>query len=321
MSSQKESTSQIKYLAGMSGEERAHIFSLAGELGRPLGEWVARYPQLLRPFRIPQASLTLSATAPFLDAASLLPAAQLMFWVFAADDLFDEGPQPAAELVPRLERCLALLGNPEDADAGGDPMLEVMRDARDSLARFPLFATLRPHLVEALRDMVRCMHRESDWSAAYRRSPRQPLPSFAEYLENGGPTTGSLPFYLGVFSAMDDASLAAHLPRLLRMNREAATSIRCANELRGYEREVGEGKLNGLIILQRELMNQEKLDEAAALERARTMVKDRIPVGLERCRELTRHERTQSGNPERFILNIAAFICDFYVHHDFHLSS
>lgn len=320
MSTQKD-TPQIKYLAVMSGEERAHVFALAGALGRPLGEWVARYPQLLRPFRVPQASMTLSATAPFLDAASLLPAAKLMFWVFAVDDLFDEGPQPAAELVPRLERCLALLGNPEDGDTGGDPMREVMRDARDALAQFPLFAPLRPYLIDALRDMVRCMHRESDWSAAYRRAPQEPLPSFAEYLENGGPTTGSLPFYLGVFSAMDDASLPSHMPRLLKMNGEAATSIRCANELRGYEREVGEGKLNGLTILQRELMRQETLDAAASLERARTMVKERIPVGLERCRELARAERTRSGNPERFILNIAAFICDFYVHHDFHLDS
>lgn len=321
MSSQKERIAQIKYLAVKSDEERAHILSLAGELGRPLGEWVARYPQLLRPFRIPQASLTLSATAPFLTAASLLPGAQLMFWVFAVDDLFDEGPQPAAELVPRLERCLALLGNPEDTDTGGDPMREVMRDARDSLGHLPLFAPLRPYLVEALRDMVRCMHRESDWSAAYRRAPQQPLPAFAEYLENGGPTTGSLPFYLGVFSAMEDASIPAHMPRLLEMNRAASASIRCANELRGYEREVGEGKLNGLTILQRELMVQEKLDEAAALERARELVKARIPTGLERCQQLARQTRTDSGNAERFILNIAAFICDFYVHHDFHLDS
>lgn len=321
MSSQKESIQQIKFLARMSDEKRAHVFALASELGRALWPWVGRYPQLLRPFRIPQASLTLSATAPFLDAASLLPGAQLMFWVFAVDDLFDEGPQPAAELVPRLERCLALLGNPEDTDTGGDPMREMMRDARDSLGRLPLFTFLRPYLVEALREMVRCMHRESDWSSAYRRDSQQPLPSFAEYLENGGPTTGSLPFYLGVFSAMADASIPAHMPRLLEMNRVASASIRCANELRGYEREMGEGKLNGLIILQREFLAQEKIDAAVALERARELLKARIPAGLERCQELARTEHTQSANAERFIMNITAFICDFYVHHDFHLDS
>lgn len=320
MSSQKESISQIKFLARMPGEERAHIFALAGELGRSLGEWTARYPQLMREFRIPQASLTLAATAPFLDAASLLPPARLMFWIFAVDDLFDEGGQPAI-LLPRFERCLALLNDPEDTATPGDPLLEVMRDARDSLARYPLFATLRPHLVLALRDMVRCMHHESDWSTAYRDSPRHPMPSFSEYLENGLPTTGSLPLYLAVFSMMGDASIPSHLPRLLKMNREAATSIRCANELRGYEREVGEGKLNGLIILQRELMEQQGLDATAALEQARSRVTARIPAGLERCQQLGRNERTGSGNPERFIMNIATFICDFYVHHDFHLNS
>ncbi|HYO73499.1 MAG TPA: terpene synthase family protein [Archangium sp.] len=321
MSSQQERLAQIKYLAMKSKDERDHILALAGALGRPLGGWVARYPQLLRPFRVPQASLTLSAAAPFLDADSLLPGAQLMFWVFAVDDLFDEGPQPAAELVPRLERCLALLGNPEDTDTGGDPMREIMRDARDSLSRLPSFAFLRPYLVDALQDMVRCMHRESDWSAAYRRAPTQPLPPFEKYLENGGPTTGSLPFYLGVFSAMADASIPAHMDRLLKMNRAASASIRCANELRGYEREVGEGKLNLLTILQREFVEKEKLESAAALEKARQLVKERLPAGLKECQGLAQQVRTDSGDPERFILNIAAFICDFYVHNDFHLEA
>jgi hypothetical protein len=356
MSSQKESIPQIKFLAAKPEKERAHIFKLAGELGRPLGEWVARYPQLMRPFRIPQASLTLAATAPFLSADQLLPPAHLMFWIFVVDDLFDEAPERASELLPRLERCLALLDNPQEGVTGGDPLLEIMRDARDSLASFPLFPTLRPRLVQSLRDMVKCMHRECEWSVGFRTSSQQSVPSFLEYLENGLPTTGALPLYLGVFMAIDDSSVEGCLPQLYDMALQAAISIRCANELRGYEREVKEGKLNGLVILQRELMAQQPgLEGTAALEQARKVLEARIPEGLRLCRqrltgqmtqesiggaanplrtwamgenfvgsmrspEPRKNERTGSENPERFIMNIASFICDFYVHHDFHLN-
>jgi terpene synthase-like protein len=309
---------QSKYLAGLSGEEQKHIFTLSAALARPLGEWVARHSQLMRPVRTPQVCLTLAATAPFLDVAALLPAARMIFWVFAADDLADEGGMPTAELWPRLDRCLALLDNPGEASTGGDPLLEVLKELRDELARYPLFATLRPHLAEGLRAFLRGMHREHEWSAEYRDSPLHPVPSFAEYLENERRTTGSLLILMCVLTTMNDPSVPAHLPRLLEMERAISVSIRLANDVRGYEREVGEGKLNALTILQHELMKQEGLEAGAALDRARAKVKELIPNGLELCQTLGRKERTTSVNPERFITNLVAFTCDFYAHHDYH---
>ena len=320
---------QIKYLARMSEEQRAHVFELAKVLGQRLGAWSSRYPGFMQANRIPQASLTLAATAPFLDADALLPPAMLMAWIFAVDDLFDGSHErgdlavPASVLLPRLERCLVLLGDPRQTDTGGEQMLEVMRDVRDALERHRLFAQLRQPLAQRLRDMVYAMKQESEWSAG---GTQRPALSISDYFVTGRLTTGALPIYLSTMTTMGDDSVPAHLPRLQEMSHQAACGIRCANELRGYEREVREGKLNGLRMVQLEIQagqrrkkKGERLKDEDILERARERVKTGIRRRLARCQKVAeRGERTTSGNPERFILNIARFICDFYVHHDFH---
>lgn len=319
MSSQKSNALKSKFLASLSDEDRAHVFSLTEQLARPVGAWMARYSTLMRPVRLPQGCLTLAATAPFLDAAALQPTAQLIFWIFAVDDIVDEGLQPIAEVWPRLERALSLLERPESTDTGGDPLLEALRDIRDGLARSPFFATSRPLLARALRDFVSCMQREYDWSAAFRNSPERPSPSFDEYLDSERRTTGSLPILLCMLTMLGDDSVAEHLPRLLDMEREIAVSIRLANDLRGYERETGEGKLNALGILQREVRQREPgLDDAAALERARTALKERMPQGLERSLQLAKAASTRTGRAESFLTNLVSFTCDFYAHHDYH---
>jgi hypothetical protein len=318
MSSQKASTLRSKFLASLSDEERARIFALTRELERPLGEWVARHPQLMRAVRVPQLSLTLAVAAPYLEVSALLPAARMSFWLFAVDDLLDEGLLPADKLWPLLERALALLDNREGADTGGEPLLEALRDIRDELARFELFAPLRPHLVQALASLLEGMRRELEWSARSRATPELPLPlSFEEYLEQGGiHTIGVLPVYECMLITMGDASIVSRLPHILSMGREAARCIRLANDLRSYERELAEGKLNALGLLQRELIKALGPDDA--LKKAREQVGDQIRLGLEGCLKLGSEAPSDSRRPEQYLADLVSFVCDFYAHHDYH---
>lgn len=322
MSSSKKSALQSKFLNSLTDGERERIFALTRELSGALEEWVKRYPQLMRAVRVPQLSLTLAATASFLSVRELLPAARLSMWLFAVDDLCDEGSaeeraQGAAERWSRLERGVALLDEPAGT-GDGDPLLQSMRDIRDELGGFPLFAPLRASTVGFLREVLRAMQREDAWATRYRQSPQDPLPSSRDYLETGLHSVAVLPVYLSMLATMGDDSIPSHLPRLLEMGHEAALCIRLANDLRSYERELAEGKLNSLVILQRELSTQQGLEPAAALERARAEVKARMAGALERCVEIGRRARTGSARPERYTTDLMSFVCDFYAHHDYH---
>lgn len=324
MSSRPENLLRSTFLDSLPGPECEHIFALTQQLSAPLAAWCAKYPALLRSSRVPQVSLTLSASAPFLSARELLPTGCLFLWLFAMDDLCDEwptGPEaaPLSSLWTRFEQAVSLLEAPEDAPAREEPLLQAMRDIRAGLAPLPLFSALRMPLAHTLRDILRGMQLEMEWSRLHRQSPPGPSPSLEEYLEQAACfTTGTLPIYLGVLMATRDAAIVPRLPHFMGLGHEAAVSIRLANDLRSYEKELAEGKLNSLILLQREVMAQHGLSPAAALERSRAEVKAHLLGAMERCSQLGGEETASGCGATQTIVNVVAFACGFYAHHDFH---
>ena len=315
---------QNKYLDGLSEAERRHVFLLTRELSEALDAWVRCHAPLIRPVRVPQVALTMAAAAPFLGVRELLPAARMSLWLFAVDDLCDGSPVdtgglPDAPPWSLFERSLSLLEAAEDVDPGDEPLPRAMRDIREELAGFPLAAALRPHLVASLREVRTGMWLEAEWSSLFRRSPEGPGPSLEEYLERAARhTIGTLSIYLCVLSTLREVALIARLPALVELGREAALGLRLANDLQGHAREVLEGKLDALAILQRDLVRREGVAPQVALARARAEVKARAVGVVARC--LTRGgERASAGAwPERVMLNALAFAFDFYTHHDYH---
>ncbi len=101
------------------------------------------------------------------------------------------------------------------------------------------------------------------------------------------------------------------------MEYEASLCIRLANDLQSHAKELKEGKINSIIIRQRELIAG-GTDAESALAQARATVQAAIRHGLTRCTELHSLSSTATGHPERAITDIARFVCDFYMHHDYH---
>ncbi|SEU21955.1 terpene synthase family protein [Stigmatella erecta] len=324
MSSRPENLLRSTFLDSLPGPECEHIFALTQELSASLAAWCAKYPALLRPARVPQISLTLAASAPFLSPRELLPTGCLFLWLFAVDDLCDErspGPEDGAPLSlwARFEQAVSWLEAPEDAAPHGEPLLQAIRDIRDGLAPLPLFSALRAPLAQSLRDFLRGMQLETEWSRLHRQSPPGPAPSLQEYLEKAACfTTGTLPIYLSVLMATRDAAIVPRLPHFMGLGHEAAVSIRLANDLRSYEKELAEGKLNSLILLQREGMAQHGTAPTAALERGRAEVRAHLLGAMERCSQLGGEEATAGCRATQTIVNAVAFACGFYAHHDFH---
>ena len=96
--------------------------------------------------------------------------------------------------------------------------------------------------------------------------------------------------------------------------------LRCAsvwNDLQSYQKEIGEGNINALVILSSDLMKS-GVPADTALEQAKRRVHADIGEGLDRLSQLREAAVSHTGHPEATIDNIARFVCDFYAHHDYH---
>lgn len=378
MSSQKASTPRSRYLSSLPKHTLEEVLERSSELESLLGGWVKAYPRGMREVRVPQLSLTLAAAAPFLGASELLPGACLSMWFFAVDDLLDEAPLDkdarGREARALIEQCPSLIRGSGTNHDPGNPLLAALADIRrqfeellekspkDGIPRELLAEALELSLSgesveeeklpegsfgfpEALRELLasslelslRGMRFELEWDA------EQPLPPFLEYLEEGHHSVGVLPVYVCMLAAMSAAMktmVPSQLPLLLRKGQWAALKIRLANDIRSYERELLEGKLNAIRILKQDILGgEDSPTEELALEEALLTVKALISLGMpprageaiaerafRRAERLCGHlfprdleaQTTGSPSPMHYAANLTAFVCDYYAHYDYH---
>jgi hypothetical protein len=320
MSSGAELASSLKstFLTGLTADERLRIFDLTARTARALHPWVARYP-LIRRVRVWPLCLSVAAAAPFCDVASLVSMARMSLWVFTIDDLFDEESVPYNELHRRVDRYQELLNTGQVAPREKrDTLTNALQDIRNDLAGYPLFPSLESHWVYAVSQTLQSMIMEHRWRSSYRSSASTPaMPTYDAYLEQGVYSIGGPPHVWATLIAINDPSTLQHLPRLQQMEYQASLCIRLANDLQSHAKELKEGKINSIIIRQHELIAS-GVDAESAWAQAHATVEAAIQHGLARCIELHALDSTITGHPERAITDIARFVCDFYVHHDYH---
>jgi hypothetical protein len=268
-------------------------------------------------------TLSVAAAAPYSTLEALISTARLSLWVFTLDDLFDEERVPRSELMRRVERYRAIAqGIPQGETGSGtrDTLAAALREIRDDLAGYPLFASLGQVWVDALCGTIDSMLDEYQWRLRRRQSGNDmQLPSYEQYVECGLSSIGGPPHVWAELITTDDPSTPEHIEQLRVMERIASTCIRLANDLQSYQKEVSEGKFNSLVILSRGLLESEPgLSEAEAYARAEARVRAEIAAGIDRLAALERSAGTRTGRPEAAIANIARFVCDFYSQHDYH---
>ena len=305
-----------RFLASLQPAEQVRIFDLSARTSQTLHRWAARYP-LIRRVRVWPLSLSVAAGAPYASVEALISTARLSLWVFTIDDLFDEERVPRVELFKRAARYRAL-AHREIACPSGDSLATALCETRDDLATYPLFAALGTEWANSLCGTIEGMQREYEWSRAYRHAgDASALPSYEEYVATGRYSIGGPPHIWAALITTDDLSTPDHLDHLRAMEELASTCIRLANDLQSYQKEINEGKINGLVILSRQLRAR-GLSEAAAYAKAEARVRADIASRLDQLTALRQASVTDTGRPEAAIDNIARFVCDFYVHHDYH---
>lgn len=317
-SAELEYSLRSAFLSNLDDSQKLRIFDLTTRASRELHRWVVRYP-LIRRVRVWPLSLSVAAAASFASAAALVTMARMNLWVFTIDDLFDEEIVPFVELKRRVSQYHQILaGGHADARRERDTLVLALQDIRNDLQSYPLFATLQDEWANAVAGTLDAMLREHEWRLHYRdEHANMQLPSYESYLSHGLYSVGGPPHIWTSLIAIGDDSVVQHLERIKELERSASICIRLSNDLRSYAKEVSEGKINSVVIRQREAMTR-GIGETTALELACATVREDIERNLARCTELQHHARTATGQPEQAIADIARFVCDFYVHHDYH---
>jgi hypothetical protein len=306
---------EIGFLKALRPTEQVHVFDLTVRASRTLHHWAARYP-LIRRERVWPLALSVAAAAPFCSVDALIATARLSLWVFTLDDLFDDERVPMVELRRRAARYRAIARD-QPADEGGDSLAQALREVRDDLAHYALFPALGEAWAKALCGTIDAMMREHQWRNGYQRTGAAALPGYMDYVANGLYSIGGPPHVWASLITIDDPSTSQKLAQLRAMERAACICIRLANDLQSFDKEVREGKINALVLLSQQAVQDGcSLAEAHAL--ATAQVRTEIAEGLEQLDALQATAGTATGRPEAAIADIARFVCDFYVHHDYH---
>ena len=128
------------FLQALPAEEQHRIASLTVEAAELLTEWSKDFG-VVRPVRILPICLSVTAAAPFADLQAIIDTARVSIWIFALDDLFDEGQFTPARLALQADHYeRILLERPERA--ADDELATMLRQVKAGLAEHALYGQL-----------------------------------------------------------------------------------------------------------------------------------------------------------------------------------
>jgi hypothetical protein len=301
-------------MAAQSREEQARVVERAKAVTAELTAWSAGIPCILE-VRVWPLALAMAAGVPALDVQALAAVGRLNLWVFALDDLFDDGSLAILAMRRRAARYCALACGRALGEGASDPLARLLVDVRECLARYTLFDVLRCQWERALCGTIRAMVTEDRWRRWYAAGDVTRLPSLPGYLDVGRWSVGGPPFNWAAVIAAGDPSSERNVPRLWQLDRLASSSIRLANDLQSREKERLEGSVNAVSLLAlRDAGPQDERDRRA-VARVDDMLQDLVE---EMDRVLRAVPGTDTGAAEAAIAGMARMTVDYYRNHDFH---
>jgi hypothetical protein len=257
--------------------------------------------QCVRPARFGAIARILGRSVSGLDAASLEVITDVFLFIFAVDDLVDEGGLAYDEIALRLGQyklCAELVYCPEVAF---DPIAACLVSISRRLRAATLGDALWTEWVRRVHDLLDAMLDEQ--SAADQLRAEGVTPTLDEYLESGRHSVGIALMSMTAWVVFGESAVVLRLARLVAAERRLSLACRLANDLRTHARELAEGTLNALTIV--------GVAGAPTLRR-------RIAHELDAGRAMLGDEPASVARSARFLEGFAAAVVALYATRDFH---
>jgi len=253
---------------------------------------------LMRHARLPSISLLLGTAGPGMAHEDLAVVGDFINFIFAVDDLVDEGDLDLGEIEERLACYAACAAGESRPQVALDPMALYLCSLAERLRRAPLGSVLWPLWTQRIHEMLGAMVAERRASEVFPSSGE--LPDLERYLATGRHSIGVAASVMIAWMLLGETGIDA---ALLAAEEALSRAVRIANDLRSDERERDEGKVNAVVI---------------AGEHGKAGLRHRMSVELERGHALLAGSRnTRSAD---FLGRFASFMVDLYSKHDFHSS-
>ena len=289
-----------------------------------LTRWAQRYPSV-RMARVPSVALLTATVAPRVSPIDALVSTKLAFWIFGIDDIADERTVPLAALEEKARQWCLIAGDGsgdevDETDELDAMFLEIKRD----LDTFPLFELLQDYWRQEVRRFVEAMIWEYRWGIEYTARGPDALPTLKEYL-NQGLHSISIPLWAWtIWSAANDPTVCVYLEPLNLATEYAGTAVRLYNDLRSYEKELEEENINSVLITCQVMRNEHPHRPVEHLvPQAKQHVLQLADAYGQRCIDLVRQVRTDSGQAEEMLSRMVVFHAYFYgrSRHDYNVTS
>ncbi|HTP07298.1 MAG TPA: terpene synthase family protein [Anaerolineae bacterium] len=317
------------FFATLNAEEKRQIAETTDTLVKLLKDWVPHYP-ILRPTRIPMAALStamaFASAVPRLPAAEYLPLSKMTLWIFGVDDITDERSVSLSEIQRKADNWYSIARDgtrlrrkPE----GRDELTTILREIRDELAKAQLFEPLHEQWASSLRDVLEGILREYRYGQAYTAHGAQTLPILDEYVHYGRCSIGVPLWGLTVLIIQGDPAAKENFELASEAIHYAGAAIRLYNDLQSYGKEVLEGNINSVIIIENQLRAKKDPPATAAgvLAEAKQVVLQLADFYAQKCYDLTEQVQAGSRQFQEAIARTVAFHAYFYQAHDYHLTS
>lgn len=297
-----------------SQAEKRKIQENAKDLAALLSIWITCHP-IIRARRVPPVALLVATVLPNLTVQLSILVGKIILFIFTVDDVADERLLSYVDFTnySKTWEEIARSGNTVPLpDKDGD-LSVILAEIRSELAEFPLFSALSELWVNRLHLLTEAMAQEYEYGLRYHVSGKSALPGFDEYLENGIHSVG-FPFWgTSVLILLSDPFTLDNLELLNEIILCTGAAIRLYNDVRTYEKEVREGNINAVTLMEHALMTERKdLSPQHRLELAREKVLQQANAyAVKSCAQATVHH-VHTSQFEEMVRRIVAFHAYFY---------
>lgn len=255
---------------------------------------------LIRRDRSEAISRMIGTSGPWMNRAELELLADACLFVFAIDDVIDEGHLPLEDLEVRIAQYIKRGSGEPTPEVASDPLSICLGSITDRLRATPLATELWPLWTVRVREMLEAMLAERRRSNAMQASGTKPAPD--SYLADGRHSIGVGLVTTAAALLISEPGLIEGAAALRVAEEHFSLAARLANDLRSHEREQLEGKLNLLTLL------GDGCEEAT---------RRRIEIELALGRRIIRERPPGTRRTAYFLERFASFLVDLYAIQDF----
>lgn len=268
---------------------------------------------------VPTVSMLVADVLPIsiipFDTSFLI--AKLIMWIFAVDDLVDNGHLSIKDLETQLSFWRKAVREQKVTFGNADALTNTWFEIMDELRYFPAFKDLKTYWEIHLTRLIMAMKQEMLWNNSVLKIPERQPPTLNNYLHTSMYSIGLPITTTMVQITVSHEKSKLYSKSLLQAVKTASIAIRLLNDFQSAEREIKENKLNAAILFSKEITNKNNLLDQNILKLVKQKILSTAEFYAKRCFiHLSHNNNEENKEIQHFLYKVVKFNLCFYRNRD-----